>query len=404
MVAASMLMSSANAESLRRALDRARSKSPELASVMADPAAKVVSAGRVLTPAEVNADVPQLEAAVVRRVGTSPEELPVSERGALISGLKPVAAYALPIRFVGFSKDSTQEDPQPIAYEPVILVLKALSFQPDLRRFVAKVAIGLRNRTNPQDQSILPQPVSLLISSDGEEVTPSDLKISRLGEPVVVTITAISPAVPFNVGAATTGFEADAVAIPVVRPTLIVEPARASINGLGLEKTIVHIQADKISSAEGMQISIATSSGEVRPPTVTLDAQGRATVELRSAGIGAAELRASGPPFESGVRIVDFGKPWSSAAAALIGAIVGWVLLHQSRRKKTVWSIIVALASSAFVVAAYSIGIQLANWAPDANVGEALIFFIAAVGAFFGATALVKPGGNSSAQVMAGIA
>ena len=402
--AALTMISTANAESLKRALDRMKTSSVGAAKVIEDPAAKILSAGRVLNPSEVTAEIRQLDAAVVHRSGDAPKKLLASEQGELISALNPVAAYALPIRFVGFSKDAAREDTPAIEYEPVILVLKALSFQPDLRRFVGRVAIGLRNRNNPQDQSSLPQPVSLLISSDGDDVTPSDLKISRLGEPVIVTITAVSPAVPFNLGAATNFFEGDSVAIPVVRPTLIVEPARASINGWGLEKTVVHIQADKISSAEGMHVSVVTSSGEVSPSSVVLDAQGRASVELRSAGIGAAEIRAGGPPFESEVRIVDFGKPWSSAGAALAGAVVGWVLLHQSRRRKTVWSVIVALASAAFVVAAYSIGIQLANWAPDANVGEALIFFIAAVGAFSGATALVKPGAGAPAQTMAAAA
>lgn len=205
-------------------------------------------------------------------------------------------------------------------------------------------------------------------------------------------VASASPAMPFKIAAATILDDGFSVEIPVVRPSLIIESARDSINGLGLERTNIHVQADGIASAEGLQVSIKSTLGEVFPSEITLDAQGRGSAELRSASTGASTIGVSGLPFESAMTIVEFGKPWSILIAALLGAIAGWIVRMERRRRRTPWSALVALASAAVVVAAYSVGLRLAHWAPDATVGEALTFFVAAVGAYIGVRVII-PGG-----------
>lgn len=382
----------ANAESFSKAVNRVGRQLNATSAQLANPALRLVAGGQLIAPDDPVPNVSVVNTALVSRTGDSATALVASAQDALTGGVKPLAAYALPVEFVSLTKEPAGVQPRSIQYEPVLLVLNALRFQSNTGRFEASMVVGLRNPSIPQDRSELTDPVKLLLRSDADEVSPAEVSITRLGDPQTIKISSISPATPFKVFAATLLDNGDGVEIPVVRPTLLVEPARGSINGLGLEKTTIHVQADKIANATGLRVSIKTSQGEVSPTAIELDAQGRGSVELRSAGTGATTLAVSGAPFETGKAVVEFGKPWSSLIAAWLGAVAGWVLLMQGRKKKTAWSVIVALASAAFVFAGYSVGIRLAQWAPDATVGEALVFFVAAVGAFMGVKALVPTG------------
>jgi hypothetical protein len=346
---------------------------------------RVIAGGRVIKPEEVTDEVNQQTAAVVARTGTELQQLP-AESITDDQALQPIAAYALPVSFRAFAGDAGGTNLRPVDFKPMVLVMNAMRYKAETRRFEADLMVGLRNSQDPRDQSVLAEVRKLFVSADAD-VTPSEIQFTRLGEPMPVKVTSVSPTTPLRVIARTMLDEGDAIEVPVVRPVLRLDPSRSSINGFGLEKTTINVQAEGLADMSNMHVFLKTSAGEVKPSEVVLSADGRATAEIRSAGFGDVALSASGVPFVVGESSMDFAKPWSFLVALALGAIAGW-LIRTRARSRSLGSFLLALATAAFVTAAFSVGIRLAQWAPEAAVGEALTFFVAAVGAWSGIKAL----------------
>jgi hypothetical protein len=123
------------------------------------------------------------------------------------------------------------------------------------------------------------------------------------------------------------------------------------------------------------------------PPSVLLDAQGRATAVLRSAGTGTATIAAAGGTWGPGTATVGFSFPLRFVSVTLAGAIAGW-LVRQRQRAPTVQSCLVALIFASILGFAYAIGIHWLQWAPETALGEGLPFLVAAMGASSGLKAL----------------
>jgi hypothetical protein len=355
---------------------------------------RVITADRVVEPDKVSNDTDVKQTVLVQRTGSVLRELPAEDESSRSLDTQPIAAYALPIRFHALAKLPGETSSRPVEFEAVLMVMNALRFRESSRRFEADLVVGLRNPAAPKDRSILSEPVKLFVSASGDEVAPGEIEIGRLGDPRVVKISSLSPAAPYKVSAKTLLDDGDTVEVPIVRPTLRLKATRGSIGGWGLEKTMLHVQAEGVANAAGMHVALHTSQGDVKPEGFELDANGSGTAQLRSDGVGMALLSASGVPFSSSEEKVEFVKPWSFLVAALLGAIAGWVVRTRAR-SKSLRSALVAVASAAIVTAAYSIGIRLAQWAPEATVGEALTFFVAAIGAYLGIKAImpVREGG-----------
>jgi hypothetical protein len=280
------------------------------------------------------------------------------------------------------------------------MVLKDLRYQESSHRFEAQIAVGLTNPDAPTDRSVLGDPLSLLISANADEVTPTKLQISQLGDPQVVSIATASPATPFFVSAGTIGDQGDKMEIPVERPQLMVQPSQKEIDGWGLAKTVIQIQAPGMTEAAAQPITLNTSQGEIVPTPVKLDANGQAWAQLRSDGTGTAIITAAGGPFQPGTASVEFVMPVSFLIATLLGAIVGWVVKIRARR----WSLasfLVAVASSCILSAAYAAGIHWLKLVPQAGAGEALSFVVAALGSYGGVSVLKRLGAGGGEEAEA---
>jgi hypothetical protein len=137
------------------------------------------------------------------------------------------------------------------------------------------------------------------------------------------------------------------------------------------------------------EITLSSSQGEIVPTSVTLDASGHGVAQLRSDGTGVATITAMGDPFARGIVTVNFQLPINFLIATLVGAVVGWIVKTRARGF-SVGSLLLALASSAILTAAYAIGIHWFKWAPEAGAGAALTFFVAAMGAYLGMRVLTR--------------
>jgi hypothetical protein len=310
----------------------------------------------------------------------------ISASGEGAAGPSPVAAYSLPINFRGLTEGESGES-KAVSFEAVVMVLTDLRYQAKTRRFESRIAVGLRNPELPDDRSKLGDPLKVLISANADAVTPAQLEIQRLGDPQVVEIAASSPQVPFMVSAQTLLDKGDSIEIPVERSHLAVQAARTAIEGLGLGKTTLQIEVPGLHDGPAHVVSLSTTRGEIVPTPVPLDAEGRATVELRSDGTGVAHIRVEGDPFLPATADVLFDVPRNFIIAMLLGALAGWIARMRSHGL-SIGSLVMALVCASILSSAYAIGINWLKWAPEATVGEALGFFVAAMGAYTGMRAL----------------
>lgn len=323
---------------------------------------------------------------IAQRVGTQLVPVAAAEFGRELES--PEAAYTLPIKFRALAGTSTQTA-VPVEFQPIVVVVSSLRFRQGSRQFGAELAVGLRNAAQPADRSPLVEPVKLLIRADADTITPPEVEIKRLGDPLRVLIAVSNPSAPFKISARTLLDDGDEIELPIHRPSLSIEPARTAIEGWGLGKTLVQVQADGLDDPGSFSVGLSTSQGDISPTPLTLQPDGRATAELRSDGTGVATIRATGVPLQEAQTVIRFVAPWRFLIAAVIGALVGW-LLRTRARSKSARSVLIAVASAAVALVAYMLGIRWLQWAPQAQVGEALAFFIAAAGAFTGVAGLLR--------------
>jgi F0F1-type ATP synthase assembly protein I len=335
-------------------------------------AGSVVAANDIVAAAKPNIVLAERIGQKVRTVAADPGG------GNNSAGL----AFALPINFRALATAPGQSVPAPVDFEAVVLILGALQFSGQDNSFVGELAVALRNRSVPNDRSVLVEPIKLLISAEGaKNIAPQNFEIKRLNDPVSVKILASEPVDPFKVTARTLIDDGDTIEMPISRPKMTISVASDSINGLGLAKTAVNIQAIGLENADKHSITLSTDRGDVTSVPIQFGANGFATGEIRSDGIGVAKIRAVGAPLQSVETEIRFTLPWKFAIAVVLGAIVGWFVRTRGR-SKSVRSALIKIGSGLIVAAAYMIGIRWAEWAPDAKIGEALAFFLGAAGAY----------------------
>lgn len=384
------------------------------AEEVAAPDARLLTGGALKAPQEVDAkSLPRYWTLVrrrgrgVRTVDLNPDSPWAKRRAAFWAARQAangkagaqdndggaVKAFQLPLVFNAMSKSTDGAAARPVSFEAVVMVLNDLRYQESTKRFEAQIAVGLRNPQSPADRTELGDPLSLLISANADEVTPSKLEINQLGEPLVVKIAAAAPLSPFYVTAGTIGDEGDKIEIPVERSQLTLQATPEEIAGWGLAKSLIQIEAPGLAQAAQHTITLSTTQGEIRPTPLTLDATGHGKAELRSDGTGEAIIMASGEPFKPAKATVKFTLPTNFLIATAVGALLGWIV----RRHWSFSGLILAMASSGILTAAYAIGIRWMKWAPEAGAGEALTFFVAAMGAYLGVKAL-NLGGSSKSE------
>ncbi|HSR42733.1 MAG TPA: hypothetical protein VLL48_11190, partial [Longimicrobiales bacterium] len=176
------------------------------------------------------------------------------------------------------------------------------------------------------------------------------------------------------------------LSLPVTRPSLAVT-APATVPGLGLEAARVVVRSERIVSGR-VPVTVESTLGRPEPAGLDLDADGTATVHLRSTGLGRAEITVHSPGYRSASTSVAFVFPVGFLLAALLGGIAGGSAHRiQKRGEDEADSWIreagAGLVFGIIVAVAYAVGVNLLPVEMGAEYGEALVFTLAALGGYF---------------------
>lgn len=301
----------------------------------------------------------------------------------------PVSVRDGEARLGGFGFIAVTRDGQEVRFRPVIETSGGLALTGSGSRFQGRVYVGLRDNNDPSASYKLPQPVSLLVTAQADELMPRQLSIDHTNLPFAeVTIASADPPDPTDLNLIASGTaERATISLPVIRPRVELLPVRSRIQGLGLETSTISVRAVGVPDPGGRVVFVTSDLGSVDPSQVQLDAQGVGTTTIRSVSFGQATIRAESSPLAPAMVSIQFSWPIAFLLASVIGGLTGsgLALLQKGGRKRSLRTVLIrGVLTGIVMVALYAIGVNLLPIHPTANAGEALAFAIAAVGGFVG--------------------
>lgn len=172
-----------------------------------------------------------------------------------------------------------------------------------------------------------------------------------------------------------------------VNPTLAIEAGQGAIDGFGLETTQVNISLSGVAQPGGRVVTLHTDAGYLDPTRVQLDAQGNASVTIRSGSVGQAQITATTADVGRAQTSVQFNFPWITLLASIVGGLAGGFVRSRGRPRGR--ALAVAAVWGLIVFVSYAVGINLLPFTPSVTIGAALVFAVSAMGALFG-TALLR--------------
>lgn len=347
-------------------------------------------------------------AATAATVQIAPWQYVVARREGGVAKVEPMTAgspdrpaWALPLRLVTVNAEGVQLELVPIFETGDGLMMRGAG-----SAFTGALHVGVRNTVNPTGTETLDQAVQILVTGALGQISPQAVSVTHTNLPLVdVTLEDPAPQEPVQLLVrASFADEAFAIPVPVRRPGLLLRISPPSIQGFGVDTAIVSVRMEGVQDAAGRSVSLTSTQGRLDPaPAVTLDAQGLASSTLRSEGVGSATVTASANGVQPQIETIAYVWPVGFLVFSLLGGCAGAFIKRgtASGKKSGGWFgwLMVGALSGLVVTVAGAIGISLLPWTPTATMSEALLFGVAAIGAFLGAGALITvPGANESVE------
>lgn len=260
-----------------------------------------------------------------------------------------------------------------------------LRYDPARRAYVGTVVIGLVDEDNPGDVRPLGDSVYVQITGNVRSVRP--VLLDNVNFPFSqVELATDDPRADSVLVRVRPSFDPRGVPmwIPVQLARLTLQASPERLAGFGLEKSELIIHSPGVDS---IPVTIASQRGKPRPNRLWVTATG-GVAQLRSAGVGDDVVTVMSGPYTGRIRL-RYHWPVAFLLAALLGGLVGGVLNALSTNRKsdvrTIGFLGVQGALTGLMAAVlYAVGINVLNWAPDAEYGEALMFALAFIGGLMG--------------------
>lgn len=286
----------------------------------------------------------------------------------------------------------TESDGEEVQLKAYAIAGRRLVYRARDRMYGGSILLGVSELLPGRPPRPLVTPIEFEVL-DADVAEPARVRIERTGgfHPVALLLSAAEGGGLVRIASNLTP-EPITVALPL-NPALLIEPTSPGIDGFGLGATHITITALGLDRPERHWVALS-SDGFLSEARARLDAQGSASVTLRSDGLGQARVTAFTPGLAPAETEVRFRPPWLTLAASLLGGLVGGILrlgLNRSPRTLAKGLALAILCGIVFFVF-YVIGINLMVVTPSVTVGAALAFAISVAGGFLGTRAFRRLG------------
>jgi hypothetical protein len=302
------------------------------------------------------------------------------------SGVKPVAVF-------NGAAEMLSTDGKQLTLRAMALSDEPLKYNTRRRLFEGTLSVGVVELESSGQQQELSAPVAFEVL--GVLADPKRVSATMTAPPFeTITIAVENPGdtVEARIFSVLDPTGESVLSMPVSRPRLEVSASPVRIQGWGLQKTNILVQATNLAGG-GLSVQIASTLGELDSNTLQLDESGMGMASLRSTSTGTARIVLSGSPFESAATDVQFVFPMRYILAALIGGLAGGLLRLGGRRrsiKRIALDLLTAVVAGTIVFGLFVLGVNVTGFALPAQAGEVLVFVVTALGAF-GGTKLFSP-------------
>lgn len=258
--------------------------------------------------------------------------------------------------------------------------------------FSGILKIRLADLQHPESTANLEQEISLVVTAERGETSPTGLIIKKVNTYTDVLIsTPLDP--PFVQVDIIPAFNASPMhlRLPVMR-RLILRSTPQSVQGFGLESARISVSI-KPPPEDPIAVILSSDFGQLDPPEVMIRGAEPQFVTLRSQGTGSATVRAEASLTSEDQLEVDFVFPVNFLVAALIGGLLGSIVRVRNKmddQGKIPWVsfIVTGLITGLIAATVFMLGFNPFIIPLVAKFGEALVFFIACLGGFVGSPLL----------------
>ena len=337
---------------------------------------------------------PRLTKGQLSTVALKPSEETLA-RQQVVELLRPSlpAASASLVIFPDLVRQLDQES-KAVNLKPYVIVGKVMTYRRDTDSFVGELRVGVVDVLDSLTQRTLSRPLWFEVA-ESDLATPSSLQIDTAGtRPLAFAIAERRPATPFRVRVSSS-FDQQGIDVPLrVKPTLFIETDRGTLQGLGLEKTDVHITSYGLENPEGTTISLSSpDSPHLDASILRLDKEGRASTSLRSDWPGPMSLSANAPGFDSVPVTIAVIWPLQTLVFSIGGGLLGGLirlLPSASRGTSRRWwlALAVSIGIGLLVFTLAVLGVKVLPVDFEIRAGYVFVFAVSALGAWLGIRAL----------------
>jgi len=296
--------------------------------------------------------------------------------------------YVLPYRVLATSAGASGSERRSFLRPVIEVAGDGLSFAGSEEGFRGTLFLGVQDSLQPASAEPLPDTIHFLLDAAGARVDPGRIRVAHTNLPfeeVTVSSRENRDSVELRVRSSLWA-EAVPLSLPVSRPALTVT-APPTVPGLGLEAANVVVRSERIVSGR-VPVTVESTLGRPEPSGADLGPDGTLTVELRSTGLGEAEITVHSPGYRPASTTVRFVFPVGFLLAALLGGVVGGSAHRIQKRKEEeadswIREAGAGLVFGMIVAVAYAVGVNLLGLELQAQYGEALVFTLAALGGYF---------------------
>lgn len=293
--------------------------------------------------------------------------------------------WNLPLRLIGADGAGERINLRPV----VEIEGGGLRLDPTTGQFVGRIQIGIEDEDDPTESRPLGRTVRILVTADADSTIPGSAAIDHTNLPfALLRIVAARPGDSIRIRVRPdfdpTGVQ---LQVPVVRPQLTIRASPTRIQGLGLETADLAVRLEGIAIEDSLAVTLSANRSRPEPSIVWINRSATATALIRSNGIGTDSVVAEGPWFRPAFARIEFLIPWAFTGAALLGGLVGGIIRYLWQKGKVsigslLLQILLGVLLGIVAAAAYAVGIRWRDVHPSATIGEAVVFVVAALGAW----------------------
>jgi hypothetical protein len=358
----------------------------------------------IVGAAAPNAGLPALKRGELRQIQLNPQTERLAERmldaQLRASGVR-VGGSAIDLET--FPNLMLQLDTQQreLTLKPYALSASPLTYRPESRTFVGTVRVGVSDVIDPSVGRALSVPL-VFEMAESDIAQPAQVQLTRTSPPNgEFRISVAQPEQPHSVRVLH-AFDPTGVELKLrVKPTLFVRADRQQVQGYGLETTRIQVIGYGMPQGRPVKVDLSTDgSVYFAQSTLTLDADGRASTQLRTDRTGPLAVSAAAPGFDSVPTTLHVTWPWRPLIVSLAGALLGGLLrllpgANRGTNRRWWLALAVAMGAGVLVFLLAAIGVNLLPLAFPEQAGYAFVFVVSALGAWLGVHVLPKLPGQA---------